>query len=193
LQQIAEHTILIEIKNGNEQAFENVFKNYYQSLCRYAVGILNDKDEAEELVQNMFVNYWEKREVIAINVSLKSYLFKTVNNLCLNNLKHQKVKKNYEQYSFNTMDLVSKNDNFKDDLQNQINIAIENLPPQCKLIFTMSRFEDLKYREIAEVLDISEKTVENQMGKALRIMREKLSEYLPTIITFFCILIDIKN
>lgn len=191
LANLEESKLVLEIKAGSEKSFELIFKTYYSALCRHAFGMLKDKEEAEEMVQNMFVNYWDKRENIDIKTSLKSYLYKSIHNLCLNNIKHQKIKKQYEQYNLAVVNTASKNENFSDELQLQINHAIESLPPQCKLIFNLSRFEELKYREIAETLDISEKTVENQMGKALKVMREKLSEYLPLLILLFLNLIRI--
>jgi RNA polymerase sigma-70 factor, ECF subfamily len=193
LTQIEEDSILLEIKSGNEKSFEKVFKIYYEPLCRHAFRLLDDKDEAEDLVQNMFVKYWEKRETTEITTSLKSYLYKSVHNLSLNNLKHQKVKNQYEQHNILSINGSSKNENFAYELEGEIQKSIESLPPQCKIIFSMSRFEELKYREIADALDISEKTVENQMGKALKIMREKLKAYLPLIITFLLTIINFKN
>jgi RNA polymerase sigma-70 factor, ECF subfamily len=181
------------LKAGEKTVFEQLFKEHYKPLCSYANTILKDIDLAEEMVQNMFVKLWEKRQMLNITVSVKSYLFRSVHNVCLNNIKHEKIKQVYkeynaEQYRNNFESATQKI--YGKELEAGIYKAIEKLPQQCKLIFKMSRFEELKYKEIAETLEISVKTVENQMSKALKIMREELVDFLPFIIT---ILSFIKN
>ena len=185
--QIPDSDILLAIRQGNERVYETVFRKYYQTLCNYACGILKDIDDAEEVVQSIFLKLWEQREVIEINVSLKSYLYRAVHNTCMNRLKHLKIQDSYRQYvgkyledTFDSAtDMMSKN-----ELQNRISQALEKLPEQCRIIFKMSRFEELKYQEIADKLGLSIKTIENQIGKALRIMRTELSDYLPVMLIF---------
>jgi RNA polymerase sigma-70 factor (family 1) len=179
------------ISEGDKSAFEHVFKAWYQPLCNYGCSLMKDMDEAEEVVQNVFFNIWNKRESLAINMSIKSYLYRAVHNDCLNKIKHSKVRTLYAE------DYKSRNSGgFEDsaslidakELNKRINEAIEGLPEQCGIVFRLSRFEHLKYSEIAEQLDISVKTVENHMGKALRILRESLKEYLPVgLLLFFLI------
>ncbi|MDZ7899311.1 MAG: RNA polymerase sigma-70 factor [Arcicella sp.] len=174
--------ILLAIRQGNERVFETVFRKHYQSLCNYANGILKDLDDAEEVVQAIFVKFWEQREAIEINVSLKSYLYKAVHNTCLNRLKHLKIQDVHKQYVGNFFE--DNHDSATDlmdkvELETRIADALEKLPEQCRLIFKMSRFEELKYQEIADRLGLSIKTIENQIGKALKIMRTELSDYLP--------------
>jgi RNA polymerase sigma-70 factor (ECF subfamily) len=184
-------TILERIQHSDESAFEELFRTYYQGLCNYGNSILKDMDEAEEVVQNVFCQFWEKRESLDIQISLKSYLYKMVHNACLNKLKHQKVKNVYEQYQMNIgqgYSLPASHLAIENELEGKIKEAINALPEQCRIIFCLSRYEELKYAEIANQLDISVKTVENQMGKALRILREKLSDYL-----FFLILLGLNN
>ncbi len=167
---------------NNESEYEFIFREYYQSLCNYANMITKDMDNAEEIVQNIFVKLWEKKDNITLDVSIKSYLYKAVYNAALNELKHRKVKENYLQMQTNselTEQPISLH-NLK-ELEKNIEKALMGLPEQCRLIFKMSRFEELKYREIANVLNISPKTVENQMGKALRLMRENLADYLTIL------------
>jgi len=172
------------IHQGDKKTFEIVFKEYYQALCRYATPILKDNDEAEEVVQNVFYTIWQRREKIEINTSLKAYLYRAVHNDCLNKLKHFKVRAEYagtiqHDYTMPTNEpshgLITK------ELSGQIQKAIDDLPAQCAEVFRLSRFEHMKYQEIAECLGISIKTVENHMGKALRILREKLKDYLPLV------------
>ncbi|MES2517224.1 MAG: RNA polymerase sigma-70 factor [Bacteroidota bacterium] len=183
--QIPDSDILLAIRQGNERVFETVFRKHYQPLCNYACGILKDMDDAEEVVQSIFLKFWEQRVEIEINVSLKSYLYRAVHNTCLNRLKHLKIQETYRQYVGDYLDVTydSATDMMdKVELENRIADALEKLPEQCRLIFKMSRFEELKYQEIANQLGLSIKTVENQIGKALKIMRSELSDYLPIIL-----------
>ena len=167
-----------------EVVFEKVFKEHFKALHAYAYTILKDEDDAEEIVQNVFFKLWEKREQMNEISSLKAYLYRATYNESLNFLKHTKVRAAYETYIKSSM---SEGDNAADklgvkELQQKINKALNELPEQCRTIFQMSRFEEMKYREIAEQLKLSVKTVENQMGKALRVLREKLADVLPTLL-----------
>lgn len=182
---LSEQEIVGAIREGNERIFEETFRKYYQSLCNYANSILKEMDEAEEVVQNLFLSIWEKRNDLEINISLKSYLYRAVHNHCLNRIKHLKIREEYQQYAVNFYDASYESVNqtvMKNELETKIEEAIKKLPEQCRLIFRMSRFEELKYHEIAEQLELSPKTVENQIGKALKILRVELAEYLPLII-----------
>ncbi|HQN93187.1 MAG TPA: RNA polymerase sigma-70 factor [Prolixibacteraceae bacterium] len=176
------------IQHGDEQVFELFFRNYYERLCNYANTILNDMDEAEEMVQNAFLTIWERRESFEVHTSLKSYLYRAVYNSSLNSLKHKKVQHKHEQYyKQNTApDYESATSELmENELQQLAQKAIEQLPPQCKMVFTLSRVEQLTYAEIAEQMNISAKTVENHMVRALRFLREKLKDYLPLLIWVF--------
>ena len=164
-----------------------MFKTYYQPLCRYAHVLLSDADQAEEMVQQTFITIWEKRGGIDITTSVKAYLYRAVRNACLNEIKHRKVKEKYiksEQTGSDRYIEPSDQSTLHLELEEKILAAIDTLPQQCRLIFQLSRFEELKYQEIADQLNLSVKTVENQMGKALKIMREQLKEYLPLITLF---------
>jgi RNA polymerase sigma-70 factor (family 1) len=172
------------IQQGDKKAYEEAFKTYYGMLCAYAMPIIRDKDEAEEVVQNVFYNLWAKRESLQVSVALKPYLYRSVHNECLNKIKHQKVKASYAgDYKASVLAGGSSPDRLElKELGNTIEKALESLPEQCGIVFRMSRFEQLKYAEIAEKLGISVKTVEIHMGKALRILREKLKDYLPLVL-----------
>ncbi len=183
--QLTEQEIVGAIRQGNDRIFETVFRKYYQSLCNYANSMLKEMDEAEEIVQNLFSALWEKRADLEINISLKSYLYRAVHNHCLNRIKHLKIREEYQQYANNYYESSYESVNqavMKSELERKIDEAIDKLPEQCRLIFRLSRYEELKYHEIAEQLGISPKTVENQVGKALKILRLELAEYLPLII-----------
>lgn len=178
---------LHSIQSGDEKAFEHLFKAQYPILCGYARKYLDDTDQAEEIVQEMFFSFWQKKEKLEINTSLEAYLFRSVRNSCLNYLKHLKIR---EQYKLaNNQEIRRKEQEVHDnvvalELQERIEHVINELPPERKKIFKMSRYEELKYREIADKLKISVKTVEAQMGKALKFLRLHLADYLSLFIIF---------
>lgn len=175
-------------KSGNQVAFEMIFKTYYRPLCNYAYSFLSDKDEAEEVVQSTFIKVWEKKNSLEVQTSFKSYLYGMVRNSCLNVIKHEKVKQEHAKYHLavteSTREIIEEDISAK-DLEIRIYEAMRALPEQCRLVFQLSRFEELKYQEIADQLHISIKTVENQIGKALKIMRVQLKDYLPLYILLF--------
>lgn len=163
--------------------FEQVFKENFKSLHAYAATILKGSDDAEEMVQNVFFKLWEKRERLHELQSVTAYLYRAVHNECMNFIKHEKVKTAYEVHAVHHGDIASKaQDNAEaKELQRRLADAMNDLPEQCRAIFQMSRFEELKYREIADKMGLSVKTVENQMGKALKILRTKLADYITVI------------
>jgi len=168
---------------GDIKVFEVVFNDYYSKLVAYAQTILKNTDEAEDIVQHVFISIWEKRSQIEIRTSIRSLLYKSVYNASLNRVKQIQTKQRYStEYTLNR-DKVSTQTNLEEsELQKKLADALTVLPEQCAKIFKMSRFEELKYKEIADKLGISVKTVENQMGKALKIMREQLKEYLSLLL-----------
>lgn len=175
---------IINLSADNAAAFEAVFKTHFKALHAYAYTIVRNDVMAEELVQHVFCRLWEKKEQISINQSVKAYLYRSVYNESLNYLKHLKVKESYQNYAARNMeqgDSATARVSLK-ELEERLGKALNDLPEQCRTIFQMSRFEELKYRDIAERLGISIKTVENQMGKALRIMRLKLADVLPMLL-----------
>lgn len=183
--ELAVEQLIITLKAGDLTAFEMLFRTYYQPLCNYAFTFVQDRDEAEEIVQSTFLNIWEKRQSLSIHTGVKPYLYAMVRNACLNVLKHEKIK---QQHAAMEMAVAERSTEsvartiMASELETKIYQAMDRLPEQCRLIFKLSRFEELKYAEIAQQLNISIKTVENQMGKALRIMREQLKDYLPLLI-----------
>jgi len=184
---LSEKEVLEKIQSGNESAYEMIFRTFYQPLCRYAYSFLEDREEAEEVVQSAFITVWEKRKSIDIQTSLKSYLYRMVRNGCLNVIKHEKVKQQHVAHEMAVTEVSYESVTQKvyaSELESKITEALKALPEQCRLVFQLSRFEELKYQEIADQLQISVKTVENHMGKALRIMREQLKEYLPLLLIF---------
>lgn len=171
------------LKTNEPKFMETLFKQYYGLLCRTAVRFTKDTEAAEDLVQEVFCKIWQNREVLEINSSYKAYLVRSVTNQALNYLEKQKRlvltddSASFESsFSANTtLDLLEGT-----EMEKRIQRALASLPPQCRLIFEMSRFEELTYKEIAEALQLSPKTIENQMGKALRLLRERLLTILIT-------------
>jgi RNA polymerase sigma-70 factor (ECF subfamily) len=151
----------------------------------YARQFVTDNDDCEEIVQSFFTNLWEKREKIEVNSSVKSYLFSSIKNRCINHLKHLKIKEEHQQIALHEAKNNTTPDNFLEPgLIEKIYRSIEELPDRRKEIFKLNREHGLKYREIAEKLDVSMKTVEAQMGHALRELREKLKDYKQLLIQF---------
>ncbi|MBK7649799.1 MAG: RNA polymerase sigma-70 factor [Flammeovirgaceae bacterium] len=184
---LLEKQVLETLQLGNESAFEMIFRTYYQPLCRYAYSFLQDKEEAEEVVQSSFITVWDKRNSLTIETSVKSYLYRMVRNGCLNVIKHEKVKQQHVAHELAVMEVSHESVSQKvqaAELETKISEAIKTLPEQCRLVFQLSRFEELKYQEIADQLQISIKTVENHMGKALKLMRVQLKDYLPLFLIF---------
>ncbi len=174
-----------QIAQGNRSAFESLFKSYYSNLCGYALKYVWELDQAEEIVQDLFFNLWNKRSDLYISSSIESYLFRAVRNACLNYLKHKKVRENYAssmQDTYNPGQGLVDNPLETLELQKKIDDSIEVMPPERKKIFLMSRYDGLKYKEIAEKLGISVKTVEAQMGKALKFLREELREFMVILL-----------
>lgn len=164
--------------------YEDAFKTHFKGLHAYAYTIVKDDMTAEEMVQNVFYKLWKNRETIEITQSMASYLYRSVYYESLNYLKHQKVRSAYETYAKSN---AGNGDNASErlklrELQVKLDEALKELPEQCRTIFQMSRFEELKYMEIADKLGLSVKTIENQMGKALRLLRDKLKDFLPSLI-----------
>ena len=177
--------IVNAIRQGDEKAFEQTFRNYYPRLCNYACSLLKDEEESEEVVQTVFLTIWEKREDLEITLSLKSYLYRAVHNHCLNRFKHASVREVHREHTlhFTSASYESVTEVIHaSELEERIEKAVSTLPEQCQKAFRMSRFEELKYQEIADQLGISIKTVENQIGKALKILRTELADYLPTLL-----------
>lgn len=172
------------IKLGDEQAFELVFKALYPRLCRFAMRFLDDPDLTEDVVQECFVNLWEKRESIT-SQSVQGLLFAMVRNGCLNQLKHavclrrqtieelETIVGNEHLYNLDLVENAEYGLLYK-ELQQQLNQAMAKLPPRCREVFTLSRFKGCRNHEIAEMFHISDKAVEKQITKALAFLSKEL-------------------
>jgi RNA polymerase sigma-70 factor (ECF subfamily) len=170
--------------NGDEAVFEQLFKTHFRQLHAYAYTLLKDWDIAEEIVQGLFLQLWESSKWQGV-AAVKSYLYKSVYYDSLNYLRRQKVAVKYENFTANAMKNETDDAAGKlnlSELERHLDTALHKLPDKCREVFQLSRFEELKYKEIADHLGISVKTVETHMSKALRILRTELKEFLPLFI-----------
>jgi len=175
----AEKEITTGIRKGDIQQFEILFRSSYATLVRYATSVIKDPDTAEEIVQELFYRLWKDREKILINTSLEGYLYRSVHNMCLHHLYHRKVvdRHNTEMgKDGNNVTTGPAEELYHKELLDRVAVILEKLPERCGRIFYLNRFEGLKYSEIARKLSISEKTVEANMGKALKEFRKALAE-----------------
>lgn len=174
---VTERDIIRRIRKGDIGQFESLFRSSYISLVNYTRTILKDTDTAEEIVQDLFYVLWRDRKKLNITTSLKGYLFRAVYNKSMHYIEHQKVVQKYANeaktstviYPYNPVEILK----YK-ELNEKIAVIMAKLPERCAQIFCMSRFEGLKYAEIANELSISIKTVEANMGKALKEFRNEL-------------------
>ncbi len=174
-------------KIETKQDFEKLFNGHYSNLCAYSNNFLKDVDASEEVVQEVLFKLWTNKESIIITSSIQSYLFRAVRNASLNVLKHVNIREDYKiQHEYERNDELSSEDEMiVSELDQKIREAIDQLPIERKKVFILSRYDGLKYKEIAEKLNISVSTVENQMVKALKFLRKELKDYLPWLILFF--------
>ena len=169
--------------SGPEAAFEAAFKSNFKALHAYAHSVLQDELMAEEIVQNVFLKLWESRERMTIHTSLRAYLYKSVYHESLNYVKHKKVQRKYMEEAMAEQKHRQADEMVGDsELRRQLHAALQRLPEKCRTVFQLSRFEELRYQEIAERLGISVKTVEAHMGKALKLLRLRLADFLPLLI-----------
>ncbi len=181
---LLEPNIFDKIKNGDISAFSKLFDGTYTPLCFFANKFLLDLDKSRSIVQQVFVDLWIKREKLDIHSSPKSYLYNSVKNRCIDYLRKEKniipgveLHENHSPMPFR--DLVE-----EAELNNLINESIIRLPEKCHQVFVLCRYEGLKYAEIAQKLNISVKTVEMQMGIALKKLRKDLSDYQMSSLLF---------
>jgi RNA polymerase sigma-70 factor (ECF subfamily) len=163
------------------EAFEQVFRQYYAPMVVYACKYVANIDVAREIVQDFFVRFYEKRESLNIGVSLKSYLYRSVYNCCINYLNQR----NIQDRHLKTIELERDHEENMEseintvELEYRIDEIINDLPTKCRQIFRMNRLEGLRNEEIAKQLNLSKRTVETQISKALKILRKKLADYIP--------------
>ncbi len=171
-----ESSLLKGIKNGDELAYNTIFNQYYALLTSFAFKYLKDLDASKEIAQNTFVKLFEKRDSIEITTSLKSYLYKIVHNSCINYIKSRAIEAKHYSALAGEVENTSDFNRFIEQTEEEYRIykAIDQLPGKCKLIFKLSRFEGRKNKDIADELNISVRTVETQISKAIKILKLNL-------------------
>ncbi|MDR0332853.1 MAG: RNA polymerase sigma-70 factor [Dysgonamonadaceae bacterium] len=183
--------IIAGLKQGSNWAYKQLYEHHYVPLCKVASTFLSDDFLAQTIVDDLIVNLYEKRESLNISSSLRAYLIRSVRNRCLN---HFQLKYETQEVKFSTINtfnhwlLTSLDANdyplgklIEKELEQKINESIERLPPECREVFKKSRFEDKKYEEIAEEMNISVNTVKYHIKNALQILRKDLDRYLLSI------------
>lgn len=177
---MTDHELLAELRAGSEAAFDAIFRGYYARLVHFAEAMLGERAPAEELAQDVMLELWRRRATLTVDTSLQGYLFRAARNRTLNYIRHEKVVKRGAAYATPEMTTPAVGDRElqQDRIDSALRAAIATLPPRCREVFELSRSQGLKYSEIASALNISIKTVEAQMGKALKIIREKMSPYI---------------
>ena len=171
-----EHILLNRLKSGDQDAFKIVFERYFKLLFVLACNKLKSEEDAEDLVQELFVDFWEKKKFLYVHESLKYYLFQSVRNRCLNRLDRQKGKKKHaDNYLINTpREYLQASRLENKELQSQFEQAIANIPPESAKVFVLMHVKELKRKEVARILGISENTVKTQSARALRYLRKLL-------------------
>ncbi len=177
--------VLIRLRAGDKLALKVLFDQQYPAVCGAIQRLISDKNTVEDLAQEVFVRFWEKREQIQINTSVHAYLRRMAINEALMYLRKNKNFIEEElspQIPSQGTGSSTEEQYLHSELEHGVRAAIDELPPKCRAVFQLSRFEEMTYQEIADQMGISIKTVENQMGKALRILRERLKGYLNLLL-----------
>lgn len=173
--------ILERLRQGDEAAFDSIFRAWYPSLVRSAESIVRSRAIAEEVVQDVMLELWRRRESLAKESSPQAYLFQSTRNRALNHVRHERVERKSEPELIRQTEVNAPAPSLlvEEEIEIALRSAVAGLPDRCREVFELSRTHGLKYSEIAAVLGISVKTVEAQMGKALRTLRVKLAAWLP--------------
>lgn len=187
-------SLLFAIQKGDRNAFDSLFQKYYPILCTYCYRFVRLED-AEEIVQDVMLWLWENRERPIIEYSLKQYLFRAVFNRSMTRIAQNEVKQRADEaYHQRMLDMLQDVDVYLiNELSKHIQKAIDELPPSYKEAFIMHRFRDLSYKEIAEILNVSPKTVDYRIQQALKILRVKLKDYLPLLLPFLMHMAATRN
>ncbi|HEY4215495.1 MAG TPA: RNA polymerase sigma-70 factor [Gemmatimonadaceae bacterium] len=176
-----DRALLDRLRSGDQNAFDAIFREHYAHLVTFAQGVLRDRTAAEDAAQDVMLELWRRRADLIIQESLRAYLLRATRNRALNQLRHAKVQRNAEPQlaGENSISATGSGKLVAAELRDALTAAVAELPPACREVFQLSRAQGLRYAEIASTLGISVKTVESQMGKALRHLRSRLSEWLP--------------
>lgn len=191
MQNLDDKRLLEEFKKNNLGAFEQFFKANQPPLVAYANKFLDDWEASRDIVQEVFLSLWENKDKTNITTSLRSYLFTSVRNQCVNTIKHKIVVQKHSdnalaqlrelEMSYYASESDTHSKLYETEIGKKIEETINDLPEQCRITFELSRFEGLKSQEIAKKMEVSVRTVETQIYRALKVLKESLKDYL----TFF--------
>ena len=191
---IDQKNLVEKIRNDDETAFKVVFNEYYSKLYYFTLEFIPEKETAENIVQDTFFTFWKKRYTLNRDTNLTAFLFTITKNNCLYRLRGLRYQKKLINNSIDIGELELNIDSLKsfdtsdlafNEIQSIIRLTLEELPPQCRKVFELSRFHDKKNKEIAEELNISIKTVEGHISKGLKVFKEALKDYLPIASCFW--------
>jgi RNA polymerase sigma-19 factor, ECF subfamily len=177
---IDDRALLAAVSRGDHQAFDALFRAYYPSLVAFAQGMVRARALAEELSQDVMLELWRRRESLILQESLRAYLYQATRNRALNHLRHERIERTRQPETDPdaSMSPAPDQEMAERDIDAAVRRAVAGLPPRCREVFEASRMQGLTYAEIATLLGTSVKTVEAQMGKALRILREQLASFI---------------
>ena len=176
----SDDVLLKHLKQGDTDSFNLLFNKYYKELCNFSYLIISNKQLAEEVVADVFVKIWQKREDINITTSIKSYLYKSTKNTTISYIRKKRIDEISLDEMFNVQEVITSNPEdliIQDETLVQIKDVLSILPTKSKLVFQMHRFNQLKYKDIAEIMNVSVKSVEKHMSKSMKILREYKTKY----------------
>lgn len=195
---ITDNNVIGYLKKGNESAFRYIFDKYYDYLCLIADSYLRDRFLSETIIGEIIYNLWEIRENVDIKYSLRSYLVRSVKNRCINYLQQEYVQREVSINQYEDRAAIEElffieskhplENLLEQELENKINEVISNLPTECRQVFQMSRFDNMKYEEIASALGISVNTVKYHMKNALMKLRMELKDYVISVLVLLTLL-----
>ncbi|WP_027137975.1 RNA polymerase sigma factor [Gaetbulibacter saemankumensis] len=184
-----ENKLLDAVRKGDRQVYKEIYLTYYPELCDYIRSYTNDAQAAEDIVQNVLLKFWINRKDLQLHTSLKGFLFKSAYYAFMDAYRKKKrINEKLEAIRYDMVNEISEEDHdITERRLKALKEAVDELPPKCKEVFVLSKFDGLKYKEIAEKLDLSINTVENQIGKAFKTLRSKMRDnrYLNFFISFF--------
>ena len=177
--------LLARLKADDQAAFDTIFRSHYAALVILAQSLLHDRSASEDVVQEVMLELWRRRTTVTIQESLRAYLVRSTRNRALNQIRHANVQRRAEPHLMGEDSVAAAGASglVASELRDAITAAVAELPPACREVFRLSREQGLRYAEIAETLGISVKTVESQMGKALKHLRARLAAWLPETTT----------
>jgi RNA polymerase sigma-70 factor (ECF subfamily) len=179
LRTVNDDELLSRIRSGDDAAFDALFRAWYAPLVRLSERMLRDAQAAEEIVQEVMLEFWRRRETLTVHTSVQAYLFQSTRNRSLNWLRHERVERR-EEFDTDTLTSASNADAtlLEGEVGAALRRAIDQLPPRCRQVFVLNRLRGLRYAEVAEELGVSVKAVEAQMGRALKALREQMAPWI---------------